>query len=106
QLVDDAHDRAHDLRRRGDDQRVRGRIGPDGRVLLGQRLRVGLRSLGAPAACAPVYSELMTRTISAAEAFCSGVISMSWSPTWSMRRMMRTIRLTLLARYDRMVRFE
>jgi uncharacterized membrane protein len=40
----------------------------------------------------------MVRTMSAAVEFCSGITSMSASPAWSTRAMMRMIRCTLLAR--------
>ena len=48
----------------------------------------------------------MVRTTSAAEAFCIGTTSMSASLSWSMRRMMRTMRLTLLARSESTSMFE
>ena len=59
----------------------------------------------APCTCAGL-SAVMVRTTSAAEAFCIGTTSMSASLSWSMRRMMRTMRLTLLARSESTSMFE
>ena len=42
------------------------------------------------------------RTISEAEAFCSGMTSIGSSPLSSMRSMMRMMRFTLLARSEMM----
>ncbi len=48
----------------------------------------------------------MVRTTSFAEAFCIGTTSTSASLSWSMRRMMRNMRLTLLARSASISMFE
>ena len=46
ELVHDRHDRAHDLRRRGDDQRVGLLVGPDRSVAIGCGLRAAWRAAG------------------------------------------------------------
>ena len=52
ELVHDRHDRAHDLRRRGDDERVGLLVRPDRRAAVGGGLRCRPRAPGAPgAAC-------------------------------------------------------
>ena len=53
-----------------------------------------------PSAPAVAYSELTMRTTSEALACCIGMTSMFSSPVWSMRWMMRTMRLTFAARSE------
>ena len=72
-------------------------------TLLERSSATSLTAAAAPsAACLLLIQRVETRTISAAEAFCSGITSTSASPTWSMRSMMRMMRFTLLARSEMM----